>query len=1064
MTNSMLDPKQEKILILGSGPIKIGQACEFDYSGTQACKALKERGFTVVLINSNPATIMTDPNIADKVYVEPLTVAYVEEVIKKESPTKIIPTLGGQTALNLALELDAKGVLKKYNVELLGANPEVINKAEDRALFNDVLDEVGASYAKSFMAKTFEQGINDVKTLEFPVILRPNFTLGGGGGGVCYSLEEYREKLTKGLHESPTSEVLVEQSLLGWKEFELEVMRDCKGTFVIICSIENIDPCGVHTGDSITVAPQQTLSDREYQEMRDETRKIVEAVGIETGGANVQFAVNPQNGKRIVIEMNPRVSRSSALASKATGFPIAKIAALVAVGETLENLMNDITKTTPSCYEPALDYVVTKIPKFAFEKFSGSEDLLSTQMKSVGEVMSIGRTFKESFVKAFRSLEANALFGKLNTYSKNKITYPNSQRMFHVVKALQEGVTVEEIASWTMISPWFVEQIAEVVEVYKSLKGNLEKKHLKAKRYGFNDEQIARASNESLSAVVALSDKVKPAYLQVDTCAGEFSSETPYLYSTYWTDVCSLESLSLNSAGQKTYVVIGSGPNRIGQGIEFDYCCVRAVKKLKSLGHRVVMINSNPETVSTDYDTADILFFEPLDSEGVLNILKKIKPEGVLCQLGGQTPIHLAKTIEEHGFKLLGTPMSIIDMAEDRHRFSQVCEKVGAKVPSSTVVSSGTEAEEFIGKVGFPVICRPSYVIGGQRMEVIESMEGLKKYFDKHVELFGSDNPCFVDQFLEGALEVDVDLICFKDFTFVGGIVEHIEVAGVHSGDSMGVFPPQRLRVATKKTIEETCSKLAEEMGISGFLNIQMALKDDDIYIIEANPRASRTIPFIAKAMGIPLVDYSVLAMLGESCPKELKDFNWFDLDKVSVKGVVFPFKKFPESDSLLGPEMKSTGESMGRGDDYPTALLKAFQGTDIKIPKSGEIFLSLRDKDKVDLLSSIKDLQSAGFTVSATGGTAAFLQENGVECIQVNKVLEGRPHCVDRIRSGEVALVVNTTSGKQAIEASYSIRRSCLDFSIPCITESEAAKAYILALRQNMTGKVEVEPLTLSV
>ncbi len=1060
---SKLNPKNEKLLILGSGPIKIGQACEFDYSGTQACKALKEKGFTVVLINSNPATIMTDPNVADKVYVEPLTVAYAEEVIKKERPTKIIPTLGGQTALNLALELDAKGILKKYDVELLGASSEVINKAEDRALFNKVLDEVGASYAKSFMAKTFEQGINDIKTLEFPVILRPNFTLGGGGGGVCYSLEEYREKLTKGLHESPTSEVLVEQSLLGWKEFELEIMRDCKGTFVIVCSIENIDPCGVHTGDSITVAPQQTLSDREYQEMRDETRKIVEAVGVETGGANVQFAVNPKNGKRIVIEMNPRVSRSSALASKATGFPIAKIAALVAVGETLESLTNDITETTPSCYEPALDYVVTKIPKFAFEKFSGSEDLLSTQMKSVGEVMSIGRTFKESFVKAFRSLEANALFGKLNTYSKNKITYPNSQRMFHLVKALQEGVSVKDIAEWTMISPWFIEQISDVVEMYKSLsEGLTSKTYLKAKKCGFNDEQIARASGKEPGEVEVLSKNVTPSYLQVDTCAGEFASETPYLYSTYWTDSCSLENLNLEV--EKTYVVIGSGPNRIGQGIEFDYCCVRAVKKLKSLGYKVVMINSNPETVSTDYDTADVLFFEPLDEEGVLNILNKIKPEGVLCQLGGQTPIHLATTIEQHGFKLLGTPMEIIDMAEDRYRFAQVCEKVGAKVPSSTVVSSGDEAESFVKKVGFPVICRPSYVIGGQRMEVIESVEGLKKYFDKHIELFGSDNPCFVDQFLEGALEVDVDLICFKDFTFIGGIVEHIEVAGVHSGDSMGVFPPQRLRVATKKKIEETCIKLAKEMGISGFLNVQMALKEDEIYIIEANPRASRTIPFIAKSMGVPLVDYSVLAMLGEPCPEELKTFNWFELDQVSVKGVVFPFKKFPASDSLLGPEMKSTGESMGRGDDYPTALLKAFQGTDIRIPKQGEIFLSLRDKDKKDLLSSIKDLEEIGFKVSATGGTAKFLKENGVNCISVNKVLEGRPHCVDRIRSGEVALVVNTTSGKQAIEASYSIRRSCLDFSIPCITESEAAKAYILALRQNMTGKVEVKPLILSI
>ncbi len=1058
----MLDPKREKILILGSGPIKIGQACEFDYSGTQACKALKDRGYKVVLVNSNPATIMTDPEIADRIYIEPLTLEYVKEIIKKEKPTKIIPTLGGQTALNLALELNTKGILEKYNIQLLGANPEVINKAEDRELFNGVLDEVGASYAKSFMARTFEEGLKDIKNLEFPVILRPNFTLGGGGGGVCYSLEEYRQNLTKGLHESPTSEVLVEQSLLGWKEFELEVMRDHKGTFVIICSIENIDPCGVHTGDSITVTPQQTLSDGEYQQMRDETYRIVEAVGVETGGANVQFAVNPKNGHRVVIEMNPRVSRSSALASKATGFPIAKIAALVAVGETLKNLTNDITQTTPSCYEPALDYVVTKIPKFSFEKFPGSKDLLSTQMKSVGQVMGVGRTFKESFIKAFRSMESRALFGKLSTYSKEKITYPNSQRMFHIVKALESGVSVKEISSWAMISPWFIEQLKEVVSLSKDLKENVLENYLKAKRFGLSDEQISYLSGKTVAFVLKVSKNFKPAYLQVDTCAGEFESKTPYFYSTYWTKECSLNKLDDHI--KNTYVVIGSGPNRIGQGIEFDYCCVRAVKKLKELGCRVVMINSNPETVSTDYDTSDILFFEPLDEESVLNILKKLKPLGVLCQLGGQTPIHLAKSIEEYGFKLLGTPMSIIDMAEDRYQFSKICQKVGAKVPSSTVVSSEDEAQEFVNKVGFPVICRPSYVIGGQRMEVIETKWDLEKYFKTHLKIFGKRNLCFVDQFLEGALEADVDLICFKDFIFVGGIVEHIEVAGVHSGDSMGVFPPQRLRVTTKKKIEEICIKLAEKMGILGFLNIQIAIKDDQVYIIEANPRASRTIPFIAKALGVPLVDYGVLGMLAKPCPKELKAFNWFKAEGVFVKGVVFPFNKFPESDSLLGPEMKSTGESMGRGKTYSSALLKAFQGTNIKIPISGEIFLSLKDKDKVKLLPFIKEFKEIGFKISATGGTARFLTQQGVDCILVNKVLEGRPHCVDRIRSGQVDLVVNTVSGKQAIEASYSIRRSCLDFFIPCITESEAAKAYILALKQNITGNVDVEALTLSI
>lgn len=1055
----MLDPSKEKLLIIGSGPIKIGQACEFDYSGTQACKALKEKGYEVLLVNSNPATIMTDPNVADKIFVEPLTLTYLEKIIETERPSQIIPTLGGQTALNLALELAEAGVLKKYNVKLLGASPEVINKAEDRDLFNKVLDKVGASYAKSFMVKTFEQGLKEIKTLEFPVILRPNFTLGGGGGGVCYSLEEYRQKLTKGLHESPTSEVLVEQSLLGWKEFELEVMRDKNGTFVIICSIENIDPCGVHTGDSITVAPQQTLSDYEYQEMRDEARKIVEEVGVETGGANIQFAVDPVTKKRIVIEMNPRVSRSSALASKATGFPIAKIAALLAVGECLDKLLNDITKSTPSCYEPALDYVVTKIPKFSFEKFFGSEDLLSTQMKSVGEVMGIGRNFKESFVKAFRSLEANSLFGKIETYSKDKISYPNSQRFFHIVKALQNGVSVEEIVRWTKISPWFIEQIDQIVKTADALKNNLEENYLKAKKTGLNDLQISFLSGQPYEKTLQISQKHQPAYLQVDTCAGEFESETPYLYSTYWSQEDALKKLL--PKGERPFVVIGSGPNRIGQGIEFDYCCVRAVKKLKAMGHKVVMVNSNPETVSTDYDTSDILFFEPLDAEGVINVLKSVQPAGVFCQLGGQTPIHLAKSIEDAGFKLVGTPMSIIDRCEDRYHFAQICKELDVKVPDSSVVSSFEEAKIFAEEVGLPVICRPSYVIGGQRMEVIENYEGLSKYFEEHIRTFGKNNPCFVDQFLEGALEVDVDLVCFADEVFVGGIVEHIEVAGVHSGDSMGVFPPQRLKVETKKKIEEVCKRLAKNLEISGFLNVQLALKNDEIFILEANPRASRTIPFIAKALGVPLVDYAVLAMMGEKCPEELKEINWFEVKNVAVKGVVFPFNKFPESDSLLGPEMKSTGESMGRDKTFAAALLKAFQGAGVKIPEKGEVFLSLRDKDKKDLLPTIKILKEMGYTLSATWGTTAFLKENGVECLGINKVLEGRPHCVDRIRSGEVVLVINTTSGKQAVEASYSIRRSCIDFSIPCLTESEAAKAYILALRQKRSGQVGIEPLT---
>lgn len=1050
---------KEKVLIIGSGPIKIGQACEFDYSGTQACKALKEEGYEVILINSNPATIMTDPNVADHVYIEPLTTEYIEAIIKKDKPKKIIPTLGGQTALNLALELHQKGILEKHGVELLGATPEVIEAAEDREKFNAILDKVGASCAKSFMVRTLKESEEAVKNLDFPIILRPNFTLGGGGGGVAYSLEEYRHKIANALHESPTSECLVEQSLLGWKEFELEVMRDKKGTFVVICSIENIDPCGVHTGDSITVAPQQTLSDQAYQEMRDEAKKITEEVGVQTGGANIQFAVNPKNGDRIVIEMNPRVSRSSALASKATGFPIAKIAALLAVGYTLDEIKNDITGVTPSCYEPALDYVVTKIPKFAFEKFQGSKDELSTQMKSVGEVMGIGRTFKESFGKAYRSLEAGSIFKEDRLFSKDKISYPNSSRMTHIFQSLRAGISVDDLYHWTKITPYFLEQFREMVDLEKDLNENLEAHYLKAKRFGFSDEDIKILLKKNPSRVEELSKTVSPTFFQVDTCAGEFKSETPYLYSTFWSEVKN----NLETDEKETVVVIGSGPNRIGQGIEFDYSCVRAVQKLRQMNYRVVMINSNPETVSTDYDTADVLFFEPLDKESILRIFKAVSPIGVLCQLGGQTPISLAKDISEAGYNILGSSLEVIDLAEDRSKFSKLCERLDCKVPSSAVVVDYNEAMAFVDKASFPVICRPSYVIGGRRMEIIEDKESLAKYFETNREIFGEANPCFIDQFLEGALEVDVDLIRFKDGCFIGGIVEHIEVAGVHSGDSMGVFPPQRLKAKTQAEIERISILLAEDMNVLGLMNIQMAIKNDEIYIIEANPRASRTIPFIAKAMGIALVDFAVEAMMGLNMPEPLKTFRWDSVKTVSVKGVVFPFKKFPETDSILGPEMKSTGESMGRGSNFPEALLKAFQGSDFPIPSDGEVFMSLREKDKTELLPLAKKLSELGFSLTGTKGTAEFFTEKGLNCETVNKVLEGRPHCVDRIRSGKVDLVINTTSGRQSINASYSIRRSCTDFSVPCLTESEAAKAYVLALAENKSGNVNVEPLTLS-
>lgn len=1052
--------KYKKVLIIGSGPIVIGQACEFDYSGTQACKALTQLGIEVILVNSNPATIMTDPDVASKVYVEPLKKNYLIKILETEKPQAVIPTLGGQTALNLALELHEDGIFDRLNIEMLGADPKAIQKAEDREQFNEVLEKVGARKAQSVMVHTFEQGMRDVEDFEFPVILRPNYTLGGGGGGVAYSVEEYKEKLANALHESPTSEVLVEKSLLGWCEYELEVMRDRKGTFVVICSIENLDPCGVHTGDSITVAPQQTLTDREYQEMRDEAQKIITEVGIQTGGSNIQFAVHPTTRERVVIEMNPRVSRSSALASKATGFPIAKIAALLAIGKTLDELRNDITGSTPSCYEPALDYVVTKIPRFDFEKFSGSKDLLTTQMKSVGEVMGIGRTFKESFNKAFQSLEKDHSSKSSVILDKSKLSYPNSKRMIHLLEAFRSGVSLQEIHELTQIHPWFLEQIETLVQFEDELKSSeLSEVLLKAKRLGFTDEAIGDLveMNESDVKALRLKKDIKPYFFQVDTCAGEFASETPYFYSTYWGSG-EQDVRYFNKTKKDKIVVLGSGPNRIGQGIEFDYGCVRGVKALKALGYEVVMINSNPETVSTDYDTSDFLFFEPLTPEFVISICELIKPKHFICQLGGQTPLKLAPKLEAAGFSVLGSTLKTIDLAEDRAQFVKIVESCDARVPQASMVASLEEALKSAEKIGYPVMVRPNYVLGGRRMEIIENQEELTSYFQKYSKDIGKDSPCLMDQFLENALEIDVDLIRCDQWKIVGGVVEHIEAAGVHSGDSMGVIPPQRLKDSTLKLIEEISLKIADEMGVKGFLNLQLAVKNDQVFVIEANPRSSRSVPFIAKATRIPLVDLGIRAMLNLDVDTE--KFKWRDLDRVAVKGVSFPFKKFPNADSILGPEMKSTGESMGRGKTYDEALLKAMLSTGITFPDSGEVFLSLRDKDKEVLLPGIKKFNDMGFTLSATGGTADYLKSQGLNCLKVKKVHEGRPHCVDRIRSGDVALVINTTSGKQSIDASFGIRRSCIDYSIPCLTESDAAEAFLLALENQKRGLLEVYSL----
>ncbi|MBX7232623.1 MAG: carbamoyl-phosphate synthase large subunit [Bdellovibrionales bacterium] len=1057
--------KLKKVVILGSGPIVIGQACEFDYSGTQACKALMQEGLEVILINSNPATIMTDPELATRIYIEPLQADFVAKILEKERPDAIIPTLGGQTALNLGLQLADSGILAKLGIEMLGANPDVIRAAEDREKFRSILDSVGAKYPKSEMVRTYEQGMSAADSLGFPLILRPNYTLGGGGGGVAYSMEEYQSKLAYALHESPTSEVLVEESILGWKEFELEVMRDKSGTFVVICSIENIDPCGVHTGDSITVAPQQTLSDYAYQDLRNEARKIIDAVGVETGGANIQFAVHPTTGERLVIEMNPRVSRSSALASKATGFPIAKIAALLAIGYKLDGLLNDITKTTPSCYEPALDYVVTKIPRFAFEKFPGTRDYLTTQMRSVGEVMGIGRTFKESLQKAVLSLEENARGLTEVTLDEGLIATPNSKRLYHIVQAFREGWSLDQVHQLTQITPWFLEQIKELPDFEQELREDYSKNStltynslLKAKRLGFSDSAIATVINGSAKDVEKIRQqlKIRPSYLQVDTCAGEFASQTPYYYSTYWSS-----SPQKNHSLPHSVVLLGSGPNRIGQGVEFDYSCVRSVRQFQKLGYKVAMVNSNPETVSTDYDTSDCLFFEPLTYEHISEIIQLIQPEGYVAQLGGQTPINLAAKLSDSGFNLLGSSLNTIDLAEDRAQFAKICHELDFKMPRAAMATSLEDGLNISAEIGFPLICRPSYVLGGRRMEIVEDEEELRQYFARHGSVITPKSPCLMDQFLERALEVDVDLVRGPDWLVIGGVMEHIEAAGVHSGDSMGVVPPQRLRPEILAKIEDLSSRLAHRLGVLGFLNLQLAVQQDQIYMLEANPRSSRSVPFISKATSIPIVDLGVKAIVGLNAAQVHPErYDWKNLVGVNVKGVVFPFKKFPDADSILGPEMKSTGESMGRGSSYEEAILKAFLSSHYTFPSSGEVFLSLRENDKQVLLPSIKELSSLGYTFSATNGTAKFLLSQSIDCEVIKKVHEGRPNCVDRIRSGEIAFVINTTSGRTSIEASAGIRRSCVDFSIPCLTESDAVEAFVLALKSFRAGHFEVSPL----
>lgn len=1052
----------KKVLILGSGPIIIGQACEFDYSGVQACKALMQRGLEVILINSNPATIMTDPETATKVYIEPLQFDYVKKILEIEKPCGLISTLGGQVALNLSVQLEDRGVLSRLGIELLGANTKVIKQVEDREQFVQMLSRMGLEYAPNFLIKNFKQGLETVTKLHWPVILRPNYTLGGSGGGVAYSMEDFKTRLAIALSESPSSEVLIETSLLGWKEFELEMMRDSKGTSVVVCSIENIDPCGVHTGDSITVAPQLTLSDKAYQEMRSDALRIMQEIKLETGGANIQFAVHPKTGQRMVIEVNPRVSRSSALASKATGFPIAKISALLSVGYTLDEITNDITKASPSCYEPALDYVVTKIPRFDFEKYPGSDKFLSTQMQSVGEVMAIGRTFKESFQKALLALDKIEP-DSLKFFDEKQLTYPTSERIYYVLSAFRKAYTIDQVYKLTDIDPWFLDQFFDLIQTefkLKKLKKNTYNKQdiLHAKQQGFSDKQLAQLLDTSEQTIYNFRKQqdILPAFYQVDTCAGEFESQTPYYYSTYWGN----RQKPIKSQ-KETLLLIGSGPNRIGQGIEFDYSAVRAIKELKKLGYKLVLINSNPETVSTDYDISDQLFFEPVSLEHVREVLNYVQASQTIVQLGGQGPITLAKDLSNEGYQLAGSSIQSIDLAENRSHFVKLCSHLGFKIPRFGLAYNLDQALLVAKKVAYPLIVRPSYVLGGRRMEIIEAESELRAYFEKYHHFFSQSKPCLIDQYLDNFLEVDVDMVRGPDWAFVGGILEHIEAAGVHSGDSMAVLPPQRLKKDICQQIETLSLKLADELQILGFLNLQLAVQDDQIYILEANPRSSRSLPFISKATGFPIVDLGMQAMM--KITKKHLTFPlkpWNAQNQISVKGVVFPFKKIKKTDSILGPEMKSIGEVMGRGDTYPEALTKALISSNITLPKPGELFLSLKDKDKKVLLPSIKALVRLGYNLSATQGTSQFLNEQGLKCETVKKVLQGRPHCVDRIISGTVVLVFNTTSKKSSMQASFSIRRSCIDYNIPCLTESHVIKAFVLALMDHQKNTIRVQAL----
>ncbi len=1050
----------KKIMIIGSGPIVIGQACEFDYSGTQACKALKGEGYEIVLVNSNPATIMTDPMLADRTYIEPITVDFLEKIIRKERPDAILPTLGGQTALNAAMDLYNHGILKEYGVELIGADAQVIKRAEDREEFKRAMEEIGLKVPASGVAHNLQEAINVVEKIGFPVIIRPSFTLGGTGAGVAYNREEFEEVVKWGLEQSPVSEVLIEQSVLGWKEYELEVMRDKKDNVFIICSIENFDPMGIHTGDSITVAPAQTLSDKEYQILRDAAIDIIRKVGVETGGSNIQFAVNPENGEFVVIEMNPRVSRSSALASKATGFPIAKFAALLSVGYTLDEIPNDITKKTPASFEPVLDYVVVKIPRFTFEKFN-TPDFLGTQMKSVGEVMAIGRTFKESLQKALRSLEYDwDGFVETNCSDdelKNRLINPNSKRLLYIGEAFRRGYSVDYVYELTYIDRWFLFNIKQIIDKEEEIKRNpelLDKKMRQLKQYGFSDKRLAFLSGRDEKEI---RDRrkgigISSVYKMVDTCAGEFEAYTPYFYSTYED-----ENESIPSKNRKV-VILGSGPNRIGQGIEFDYTCVHGALELKSEGYEAIMVNCNPETVSTDYDISNRLYFEPLVFEDVMNIIENEKPYGVIVQFGGQTPLKLSLPLKDAGVKVLGTDPKSIDIAEDRELFRDLINRLRLVQPESGIAHSKEEAINVASMIGYPVLVRPSYVLGGRAMMIIFNEEQLREYVDEAVEVSG-EHPLLVDKFLEDAIEVDVDAVSDGDDCVVAAVMEHIEAAGVHSGDSACSIPPRTLKREIVEEIKRETRLLAKELKVVGLINIQFAVKNDTVYILEVNPRASRTVPFVSKATGVHWAKVATQLIMGKKI-KEL-GIKEAEPDYYAVKESVFPFVKFPDVDVTLGPEMRSTGEVMGIAKEFPIAYYKALLASGMRLPTQGNVFLSLSDRDKPQGVSLASQLLGLGFNVFCTKGTYEYLKREGVGVQLVKKVSEGRPNILDKMKNNNINFVINTPSGRRSRTDSFYIRRTALMMNIPYCTTIAGAHAAVQAIEAIIKGKeLEVAPI----